>query len=145
MIDSNAGILLIEDDRVDVMTVQRALRQNRIENPLCVARTATDALAMLRGDGVEKIAPPPALILLDLNLPKMSGIEFLKELRGDPRLCDLPVIVLTSSNEPNDRAAAFKYEVEDYIVKPHSFAEFSSAINTVLTYALTRSDGVESA
>jgi CheY-like chemotaxis protein len=66
----------------------------------------------------------------------MSGIEFLQELRSDPELRDLRVIVLTSSNEPNDRAAAFKYEVEDYIVKPHSFDEFASAINTVLSYAL---------
>jgi len=136
MIDNSAGILLVEDDRVDVMTVQRALRKNRIDNPLQVARTATDALAMLRGEGMEKIEPPPALILLDLNLPKMSGIEFLKELREDPGLMDLMVIVLTSSNEPNDRAAAFQYEVEDYIVKPHSFDEFASAISTVLSYAL---------
>lgn len=135
-IDSSAGILLIEDDRVDVMTVQRALNRNQIENPLHVARTATEALSILRGEGLEKIDPPPALILLDLNLPKMSGIEFLKELRGDPALCDMTVIVLTSSNEPHDRAAAFQYEVEDYIVKPHSFEEFTSAISTVLNYTL---------
>jgi len=136
MIDSNARILLVEDDRVDVMTVQRALSRHSIDNPLFVARTAIDALGMLRGEGAEKIAPPPELILLDLNLPRMSGIEFLQELRSDPDLRDLRVIVLTSSNEPNDRDAAFKYEVEDYIVKPHSFYEFSSAINTVLSYAL---------
>lgn len=134
MIESTADILLIEDDRVDVMTVQRALSRYKIENPLHVARTATDALAMLRGAGVEQICPQ--LILLDLNLPKMSGIEFLKELRSDAELNDMSVIVLTSSNEPNDREAAFKYEVEDYIVKPHSFDEFASAINTVLSYAL---------
>ena len=66
----------------------------------------------------------------------MSGIEFLEELRADAELKDMTVIVLTSSNEPNDRKAAFKYEVEDYIVKPHSFDEFASAINTVLTYVL---------
>ena len=136
MIDSNARILLVEDDRVDVMTVQRALSRHQIDNPLFVARTAIDALGMLRGEGFEKIDPPPELILLDLNLPRMSGIEFLQELRNDPGLSDLRVIVLTSSNEPNDRAAAFKYEVEDYIVKPHSFDEFASAINTVLSYAL---------
>lgn len=136
MIDPNAGIMLIEDDRVDVMTVQRALRKHRIENPLYVARTAVDALAMLRGTGVPRIEPPPALILLDLNLPKVSGIEFLKEIRQDRELSDLKVIVLTSSNEPRDRDAAFRYEVEDYIVKPHSFGEFASAMMTVLTYAL---------
>jgi CheY-like chemotaxis protein len=134
MIEESAEILLVEDDRVDVMTVQRALSRYQIVNPLQVARTATDALLMLRGDGVEKIRP--SLILLDLNLPKMSGIEFLRELRSDPELRDLSVIVLTSSNEPNDREAAFKYEVEDYIVKPHSFDEFASAINTVLRYVL---------
>ena len=132
----NGGILLVEDNRVDVMTVQRALSKYRINNPLFVARTATDALAMLRGKSAAKVDPLPVLILLDLNLPRMSGIEFLGELRKDPELRDLSVIVLTSSNEPNDRAAAFRYEVEDYIVKPHSFDEFATAIKTVITDAL---------
>ena len=136
MSDNDAAILLVEDDRVDIMTVQRALSRHQIGNPLHVARTAPDALGMLRGQGFPKIEPPPALILLDLNLPKMSGIEFLRELRMDPELCELKVIVLTSSNEPNDRAAAFRYEVDDYIVKPHSFDEFATAIRTVLAYAL---------
>jgi CheY-like chemotaxis protein len=93
---------------------------------------------MLRGEGTEKIDPPPALILLDLNLPQMSGIQFLDRLRGDPELRDLSVIVVTSSNEPNDRAAAFRYEVDDYIVKPHSFDEFATVIRTVLTDVLDR-------
>ncbi len=132
MIDEAAGILLVEDDRVDVMTVQRAMKKNAIGNPLYVARTATDALGMLRGEGTGKIDPPPALILLDLNLPRMSGVEFLDRLRADPQLRELPVIVLTSSNEPNDRAAAFRYEVDDYIVKPHSFDEFATAIRTLI-------------
>ena len=70
--------------------------------------------------------------LLDLNLPKMGGIEFLQELRADPALMNLEVIVLTSSNEPSDRAAAFKYEVNDYIVKPHSFDDFSHAMSIIL-------------
>lgn len=134
MIDSSVSILLIEDDHVDVMTVQRALSRYKITNPLHVARTAGDALAVLRGDQATKIRP--GLILLDLNLPKMNGFEFLEELRADADLNDMMVIVLTSSNEPDDRAAAFKYEVEDYIVKPHSFDEFASAINTVLSYAI---------
>ena len=132
----NGRILLVEDDRVDVMTVQRALSKHRIKARLFVARTATEALAMLRGEGAAKIDPPPALILLDLNLPRMSGIDFLGELRKDPSLRDLSVSALTSSNEPNDRAAAFRYEVEDYVVKPHSFDEFATAIKTVITDAL---------
>lgn len=134
MLDKDSAILLVEDDRVDVMTVQRALRKSDFRNPLYVARTALDALAMLRGEGGETIDPPPALILLDLNLPKMSGIEFLKELRADPDLRSLRVIVLTSSNEPRDREVAFQYEVDDYIVKPHSFSEFTSAIATILNH-----------
>ena len=136
MADEPAGILLVEDDRVDVMTVQRALKKHAVAKPLHVARTATDALAMLRGDAKTKRKPLPSLILLDLNLPRMSGIEFLRELRSDPGLRDLTVIVLTSSNEPNDRAAAFRYEVEDYIVKPHSFEEFATAVHTVIADAL---------
>jgi CheY-like chemotaxis protein len=130
--DNNAVILLVEDDRVDIMTVQRALRKINVSNPLYVARTGVEALGMLRGDGFPKIEPTPSLILLDLNLPKMGGIEFLKELRADPQLRDMQVKVLTSSNEPRDRAAAFEYEVDDYIVKPHSFAEFSKAIAIIL-------------
>ncbi len=133
MLKSDDTILLVEDDRVDIMTVQRALKRNEIEIPLRVARTGLEALSMLRGkDGCEKIAPPPTLILLDLNLPKMSGIEFLRELRSDPELRDQRIIVLTSSNEPKDRAAAFEYDVDDYIVKPHSFDEFTRAIATIL-------------
>jgi len=133
MLNRDDTILLIEDDRVDIMTVQRALKKNRVSNPLYVARTGLDALSMLRGEpGFEKISPPPALILLDLNLPKMSGIEFLQELRNDPGLKKLHIIVLTSSNEPKDRAAAFRYDVDDYIVKPHSFDEFTLAMATIL-------------
>ena len=132
MSSNDAVILLVEDDRVDIMTVQRALKKIDVSNPLYVARTGIEALGMLRGDGFPRIEPTPSLILLDLNLPKMGGIEFLKELRADPALQSLQVIVLTSSNEPSDRAAAYEYEVDDYIVKPHSFEEFSNAMSLIL-------------
>jgi CheY-like chemotaxis protein len=133
MLNREETILLVEDDRVDIMTVQRALRKNEISNELKVARTGLEALNILRGEGgYTKLSPPPGLILLDLNLPKMGGIEFLRELRNDPELKELRIIVLTSSNEPKDRAAAFEYDVDDYIVKPHSFDEFTRAIATIL-------------
>jgi len=133
MLNKDAEILLVEDDRVDIMTVQRALKKNAVSNPLHVARTGLEALGMLRGEGdYEKLDPPPVLILLDLNLPKMSGIEFLREVRADPELKSLRIIVLTSSNEPRDREAAFQYDVDDYIVKPHSFDEFTRAMATIL-------------
>ena len=135
MLNSDETILLIEDDRVDIMTVQRALKKNKVTNPLYIARTGLEALDMLRGEGgVKKLSPPPALILLDLNLPKMSGIEFLRELRSDNNLKHLRIIILTSSNEPKDQAAAFEYDVDDYIVKPHSFEEFTSAMATILEF-----------
>lgn len=135
MLKKDETILLIEDDRVDIMTVQRALQKNNISNPLYIARTGLEALDMLRGqNGAKKIEPLPALTLLDLNLPKMSGIEFLQELRHDPELKSLRIIVLTSSNEPKDRAAAFEFDVDDYIVKPHSFDEFTRAVATVLAF-----------
>ena len=135
MLNKDETILLVEDDRVDIMTVQRALKKNQVSNPLRVARTGLEALSMLRGEnGFEPISPPPGLILLDLNLPKMSGIEFLRELRQDPELKELHIIVLTSSNEPKDRTAAFEYDVDDYIVKPHSFDEFTRAIATILAF-----------
>jgi len=134
MLDSDVGILLIEDDRVDIMTVQRAFKKNKVSNPLYIARTGVEALGMLKGEGHEKIDPPPGLILLDLNLPRMSGIEFLEKMRKDPELQNIRIIVLTSSNEPRDRDAAFKYEVDDYIVKPHSFDEFNRVIATVLAF-----------
>jgi CheY-like chemotaxis protein len=131
MLDKDETILLIEDDKVDIMTVQRALKKNEISNPLYIARTGLEAFSMLRGEGgIEKLSP--ALILLDLNLPKMSGIEFLRELRSDPKLKGLHIIVLTSSNEPKDQAAAYEYNVDDYIVKPHSFDEFTRAMATIL-------------
>ncbi|MCB1859196.1 MAG: response regulator [Gammaproteobacteria bacterium] len=132
MLNDNVPILLIEDDRVDIMTVQRAFKKNQVKNPLHVARTGLEALCLLKGDGCEKINPPPGLILLDLNLPKMSGFEFLERLRADRELQGIRIIVLTSSNEPRDREAAFKYDVDDYIVKPHSFQEFNRAIGTIL-------------
>ncbi|MBT8127054.1 MAG: response regulator [Gammaproteobacteria bacterium] len=133
MSNNDAVILLVEDDRVDIMTVQRALKKIDVRNPLYVARTGVEALGMLRGDKYPLIEPTPSLILLDLNLPKMGGIEFLKELRADPALAHLHVIVLTSSNEPADRTAAFEYDVDDYIVKPHSFDDFSNAMSIILS------------
>ncbi len=133
MLSKDAEILLVEDDRVDIMTVQRALKKNSISNPLHVARTGIEALGMLRGDGYPKLDPQPMLVLLDLNLPKMGGIEFLREVRADPELKSLKIIVLTSSNEPRDRRAAFQHDVDDYIVKPHSFDEFTRAIGIILS------------
>src|SRR4028119_2525748 len=101
MIENNmTNILLVEDDEVDVMNVQRAFKKNNIKNPLYIANNGLEALVMLRGNGNPPLVPPEQrIILLDLNMPKMNGIEFLRKLRADPELRLIPVIVLTTSNE----------------------------------------------
>ena len=95
-------ILLVDDDAVDVMNVQRAFKRNNILNPLYVASDGLEALATLRGEGREKIPGERRLILLDLNMPRMNGLEFLRELREDPDLRHLTVVVLTTSDDLDD-------------------------------------------
>ena len=129
------NILLVEDDDVDVMNVQRAFKKNNIANPLHVAGNGLEALAMLRGDG--KLAPLPKdrrLILLDLNMPKMGGIEFLRELRADPELRATPVVVLTTSNDDKDRVEAYNLNVAGYILKPVTLTSFIETMATLNKY-----------
>lgn len=120
------NILLVEDDEVDVMSVKRAFKKINITNPLYLASNGLEALAMLRGeDGIPiKIPVERRLVLLDLNMPKMSGIEFLQELRADPQLRNTPVVVMTTSNEEQDRVEAYNLNVAGYILKPVTFANF---------------------
>jgi CheY-like chemotaxis protein len=119
--DRALHILLVEDDDVDVMNVRRAFEKNRILNPLYVASSAGDALAMLKDGRVPKTR---RMILLDLNLPGMSGLEFLRELRADPQLKPTPVVVLTTSNDERDRIDAYGLNVAGYLLKPVTFPRF---------------------
>ncbi len=120
------NILLIEDDQVDVMNVQRAFRKGNITNPLYIAGNGLEALAMLRGtENSQPVVPTERrLILLDLNMPKMNGIEFLQALRADPDLKQTPVVVLTTSNEEKDRVSAYNLNVAGYLLKPVTFGTF---------------------
>lgn len=115
------NILLVEDDQVDVMNVRRAFDRNRIANPLFVAANGAEALDMLR-DG--RIPRTRRLVLLDLNMPRMNGIEFLRELRADPELSLTPVVVLTTSNDEQDKVEAYNLNVAGYLLKPVTFANF---------------------
>ncbi len=136
MIENNmTNILLVEDDEVDVMNVQRAFKKNNIKNPLYIANNGLEALVMLRGNGNPPLVPPEQrIILLDLNMPKMNGIEFLRELRADPQLKLIPVIVLTTSNEDRDKVEAYNLNVAGYILKPVTFSSFVEAVATLNKY-----------
>lgn len=129
------NILLVEDDEVDVMNVKRAFKKNNITNPLYVSGNGLEALVMLRGNGNRPEMPRERrLILLDLNMPKMNGIEFLRELRADPELRPIPVIVLTTSNEDRDKVEAYNLNVAGYILKPVTFSNFVEAVATLNKY-----------
>ena len=129
------NILLVEDDEVDVMNVKRAFKKNNITNPLYIANNGIDALVMLRGNGNSPLIPPQQrIILLDLNMPKMNGIEFLRELRADPELKPIPVIVLTTSNEDRDKVEAYNLNVAGYILKPVTFSNFVETVATLNKY-----------
>ena len=129
------NILLVEDDEVDVMNVQRAFKKNNITNPLYLASNGLEALSILRGSN-NQITIPQArrIILLDLNMPKMNGIEFLRELRADEHLQSIPVIVLTTSNEDKDKVEAYKLNVAGYILKPVTFSNFVETVATMNKY-----------
>ncbi|MBA3395657.1 MAG: response regulator [Deltaproteobacteria bacterium] len=125
------NILLVDDDEVDVITVQRAFASNRITNNLYVARDGFAALDMLRGT---VLPAERRVMLLDLNMPRMTGIELLQQIRDDPALRALTVVVMTTSNEERDRVDAFRLGVAGYIVKPVTFNSFVEAMATLNRY-----------
>jgi CheY-like chemotaxis protein len=131
------NILLVEDDELDVMNVRRAFKKNNIVNPLYVAGDGIEALRMLRGEPDARPIPEDRrIILLDLNMPKMGGIEFLRELRADPKLRATTVIVLTTSDEERDKVSAYDLNVAGYILKPitlSAFVEIMAALNKYWT------------
>lgn len=125
------SILLVEDDEIDAMSVQRAFKKVKVTNPLFIAEDGLQALQMLRGEATEKITPTPKIILLDINMPRMNGIEFLQELRADPNLKSICVIILTTSNEERDIVAAYDLNVAGYILKPVEPDKFVEAIRNL--------------
>jgi len=129
--DRLLNILLVEDDEVDVMNVQRAFKKNNIANPLFLAGNGLEALEQLRNGAIPR---DRRIILLDLNMPRMNGIEFLRELRRDPELNLTPVIVLTTSNDERDRIEAYNLNVAGYILKPVTFSNFCEVMAALNKY-----------
>lgn len=110
-------LLVVEDDEVDFLVVKRALKKAQFGHPVHHAKDGVEALEMLRG-GVDQLPlPGPVVMLLDYHLPRMSGVELLASLRGDPTLQSIPVFVLTTSDAAADKAAAWRHNVAGYLVK----------------------------
>jgi CheY-like chemotaxis protein len=127
-------ILLVDDDKVDVMAVKRSFRELKIANPVIEARNGIEALDYLRGtNGREKLSLP-YLVLLDLNMPRMGGIEFLAELRADAELRSTLVFVMTTSAAEDDRARAYDKNVAGYVLKHQPGQSFIEAIRMLEHY-----------
>jgi CheY-like chemotaxis protein len=125
------NVLLLEDDELDVMNVKRAFKRNEMEDNLWVAGDGVAGLEMLRSSELPR---ERLLILLDLNMPRMNGIEFLQELRKDPNLHRTPVVVLTTSNDERDLVDAYELNVAGYIIKPVTFEKFVEVVGTMNDY-----------
>ena len=123
-------ILLVEDDSVDAMTVKRAMRDLHVTNSVMHSVNGEEALKYLSDPNREK----PFVILLDLNMPKMSGIEFLKIVKSNANLKMIPVIILTTSKEKQDVLDSFELGAAGYMIKPVDYAKFVEVLSTVMLY-----------
>lgn len=133
---SAPSILLVEDDQMDVMNVQRELRRQNINVPLIHARNGREALKMLRGEGGEPKIAKPSLVMLDINMPRMNGLELLEALRSDPEFVGLNVFIMTTSDLESDRLKAQQLAVSGYIIKPLSFESFGEGGTSVDGFSL---------
>jgi CheY-like chemotaxis protein len=132
-------ILIVEDNEQDLALAQRALRKANVTNRIHVARDGEEALEFLFCEGQfaeRKMEDGPKVILLDLKLPKIDGLEVLQRIKGDPRTKSIPVVVLTSSKEQNDVVETYNLGVNSYIVKPVNFEQFSETVQKLGMYWL---------
>ncbi|MAK64365.1 MAG: two-component system response regulator [Maricaulis sp.] len=127
-------ILLVEDDDIDAEAVSRSLTKRRLANPVVRARNGQEALDILRGKQEGVSVKHPFIILLDLNMPVMNGLEFLAEIRSDEALKSAVVMVLTTSNAQKDRKTAYEHNIAAYILKARAGLEFEAAMELVDCY-----------
>ncbi len=130
-------ILLVEDNPGDVRLTKEALKEGKVRNHLNVAEDGEQALAFLRREGRYSEAPHPDLILLDLNLPKKNGREVLEEIKEDPELKRIPVVILTVSTAEQDILKSYNLHANCYITKPVSLDQFLSVIKSIENFWLT--------
>lgn len=125
-------ILVVDDDVIDVQAITRAFKKHGIKNPYFIANDGLDALEKLRGtNGQSQLNPLPRVIMLDINMPRMNGIEFLKELRADPLLHNLIVFMFTSSDHEEDVISTYNLNVSGYIKKPLDFSGMMKTIDVL--------------
>jgi CheY-like chemotaxis protein len=130
-------VLLVEDDAGDVLMTREAFEFYKIRNPLHVVTDGEQALQFLRRTGPFADAPRPGLILLDVNLPRVSGLEVLAELKRDPELLRIPVVILTTSQAEEDILRSYQLHANAYVSKPVDFEQFIAAIRQIDTFFLT--------
>jgi CheY-like chemotaxis protein len=131
---NTVNVLLVEDDEVDRKVVHRAFAKHRIANPIIEARDGIEALEIMRGENGNAPLQRPYLVLLDLNMPRMNGMEFLREIRRDDHLQDSLIFVLTTSREEKDRVQAYLLNVAGYMVKSDAGADFVNAVELLDHY-----------
>lgn len=131
---NDVPILLVEDDQLDVKCVERAFRINGVSNPVHVASNGEEAMDYLNTCSRDQRAINPCIILLDINMPVMNGIEFLTAYKAEDRFRHIPAVVLTTSREDRDRLESYKNGIAGYIVKPVVFSEFCKSIEKFKEY-----------
>jgi two-component system, chemotaxis family, response regulator Rcp1 len=124
-------ILLVEDNSADVVLVREALREGKVRNDIHVAADGIEAMKFLRRRGEFNKAPRPDLILLDLNLPLKDGREVLEEIKSDPELQSIPVVILTTSKDEEDVAKSYQLHANSFITKPVSFDQFLKVMRSI--------------
>lgn len=128
------NVLLVEDDEVDIMNVQRAFKKSGVSHFLHIARNGVEALEILNKTEPSIEIPAPRIVLLDLNMPRMNGIEFLTQIRKNPELRSVMVLIMTTSNQESDKIAAYDLNVAGYILKPLSSDGFIDIVSTLDQY-----------
>jgi CheY-like chemotaxis protein len=124
-------VLLVEDDPGDVLMTREAFEEHKLRNRLSVVSDGDEALAYLRQEGIHRDAPRPDLILLDLNLPRRDGREVLSEIKSDPELRRIPVVVLTTSQADEDILRSYQLHANAYVTKPVGFDLYTDAVRQI--------------